>query len=291
MFDIDNALKKIRFEKRPAGDALRQNVLRMAYEQTQKKSQAATPARMFPRFALLCTAALLVCAALIALWVPTQQTVSYYTIDINPSISIQTDSNDQVLFVTAENDDAAELLEGLTFPGFSFEDTLRAIVRSAAKQGYLQQNSCVLVAHFGDTPGMAPERIEAAVNESAGITAKVLVLESTKKEYEKAKRQRAKPGIALLYEKAMEMGISGQDVAGLIDSVRGSKATEHDNANGSKKENEFFHGNSSGKKNGDNKNDVKPKEKTQPDKNREQKDRDERKCNPSKADPQSGSVR
>lgn len=216
MFDIDKELEKIKFKKHMPAEAVRQRVLHMAYEKTHKKAQPEK--RRLKLLTALPIAAVLV-AAILLFVMPTVQAAGYYTIDINPSISVEVDKNDNVLHVYAENDEAEKLLAGTNLAGMPFENAFGVIVELAAKQGYLKDESRVLVAHFGDTPGISIKQAKASIEEATKAQVRILLLQSEKSDYENAKRQNKKAGIELLNKKSEALNIEEQDTVKKIDAL------------------------------------------------------------------------
>ncbi len=217
MFDIERELKDIKFQNHMPGEAVRQKILHMANEKMCKGPRP-EKVRLKPWVALPLAAALAAVMMLFVL-IPTAQAAGYYTIDINPSISVEVDKNDNVLLVLSENEDAALMLAGSDFKGMPFKDAFGAIVKLAANQGYLQDESNVLVAHFGDAPGISVSQAKAAVEEVTEAQVSILLLQSEKSDYVSAKKQNRKAGIELLNKEADEMHITAQDTNAKIDAL------------------------------------------------------------------------
>lgn len=230
MFDIDRELKQLHTQKRSVEAELRRKVLHTAFEMKSSDKKSKKAVRRFS-FAAVCSAAL-VLAALIVFAVLPITPAAYYTIDINPSISMAVDKADTVLFATAENSDAKELLGGLSLTGLFIEDALRAIVQQASASGYLKMDGNVLVGHFGESSGLSQQRASAVVSDVAGDTVMVLVLKSTKNDFENAQKQHRKPGVSLLEREAAVLDVQGHTQKELIDAVRGKKAGVQSRKNG-----------------------------------------------------------
>lgn len=220
MFDIDNELEKLKKEKFKPDEKLR--------GETRRRIRAAVRGGEVKRAAerrtvlRACCAFALAVAMIIVLSVNftgPAQAAGYYTIDINPSISVAVDNNNVVISVTPENNDASEMLKGLDLTGLSFNDALRIIINTAVEDSYLKDNGNVLIAHFGSGDGIPREELSSIVTEESSNSVTVLVLSSGKGDYEKAKKSGDKAGIQLLLHNAKNMGIEDDDVDSVIKEV------------------------------------------------------------------------
>lgn len=247
MFDIDRELKKLHIEKRSVESELRRKVLHMAFEMTDSDKRLKKAVRRLSFAAVGATA--LVLAALVIFAVLPTTPAAYYTVDINPSISVAVDNADTVLFASAENSDAEKLLGELTLEGLSFEEALRAIVQQASASGYLDMDGHVLIGHFGVSLGLSQQHASVVVSDVAGDTVTVLVLESTKSDFEDAQKQNRSPGISLLDREANALDVKGRSQKELIDAVRGKKTgTANNKTNGGDNDANNGHAADTGKK-------------------------------------------
>lgn len=232
MYNIDKALNEIDITQQHPSERLRERTRLLVSEEVRKKKDFRKQGKPFW---LLPVAAVVLAAFLILFTLPlSAEEVSYYTVDINPSISIQVNAQEIVMSLSAENEDAETLLQGMKLTGLTFEEALKAIVEAADEQGYLKDKGHVLVAHFGDTAGLTEQQIESAVSGSTQREVKTLMLQSSKETYVQAKAHHLKPGIELLKKQAADMGIEEQDVDAIIKHMRGNspeKTNSQDESN------------------------------------------------------------
>lgn len=228
MFDIDKALVEIKTEKQCPDEPLREKTRQLVMKEVQKKQKT----KHFGRVSWAFSAVIAVIAAFIILFsLPhTTEEVSYYTIDINPSISMQVNASGTVLGVSAENEDAQVLLRNMELAGLSFEAALMDVVQKADELGYLKDDAHVLVAHFGETECLTQQQVECDVSESTNRNVNVLLLQGSEEDYEQSKAQNQSPGVELLIKQAADQGIQSEDVDELVKQMSG-------NANGKSGEN------------------------------------------------------
>jgi cytochrome b561 len=215
MFDIENELIALGAKNERPDETLRERTLDKLREERQGK-------RRLPvlRWTAACIAAAMLAAAVLLTVLPGAQQTSFFTIDINPSIGIETDADGVILSVKAQNSDAESLLAGLDLIGMPFIDALRGVVQAAEQQGYLKDNGHVLVAHFGVTAQVTEEEIETAVTESIHKQVNVLLLESGRNDYHDAGQTHQSAGISLLMKNAQRLGIEDADIETIIEAVR-----------------------------------------------------------------------
>ena len=222
MFDIEKELIILGRKKERPDEMLRQHTIDKLCKQAGPVPRRTRGLRL----AAIPAAAALLAVMLLLIVVPGVQATNYFTIDINPSIGIETDSDGIILSVKAQNSDAEDLLADLDLKGMSFIDALRCVVQAAEEQGYLKDNGHVLVAHFGNTTSVSELDIETAVQSTAHSQVNVLLLQSDKDNYRKADGQHQSAGISLLMKNAQRLGIEGSDIDAIIEAV---KKTEHTN--------------------------------------------------------------
>lgn len=70
-----------------------------------------------------------------------QETISSFTLDVNPSIKISLDKDDDVVSVEAINEDAKKVLEGYKVTDNDLEDVIEEIVNRLLLNGYLVAGS------------------------------------------------------------------------------------------------------------------------------------------------------
>ena len=245
MLDIDKELKALSKIKHSPGDSLRQST--RDFVQTEVRNMragehrgTARPVQRVVRWAAICTAAaaVILFAALMLSSVHTAQAAGYYTVDINPSVTLSVDENDVVLWTVAANEDAATLLENMKLIGLPISDALDALVRAAAEGGWLADSGHVLVAHFGDTLGISAQQANDIVSNAAGNSVNVLVLQSTKEDYEAAEGQHKNAGLELLKKNAKNLGIDdSMDVDDVISAIEMKQNQQNSNGQTSHKPN------------------------------------------------------
>ena len=245
MLDIDKELKALSKIKHSPGDSLRQSTRDLVQNEarhmrTGGRREPAKPAQRIVRWAAVCTAAAAVVlfAALMLSPVHTAQAAGYYTVDINPSVTLSVDENDVVLWAVAANEDAAALLEDMKLIGLPISDALDALVRAAAEGGWLADSGHVLVAHFGNTPGISEQQANDIVSNAAGDSVNVLVLQSTKEDYEATEGQHQNAGLELLKKNAQSLDIDdSMDVDDVISAIAKKQNQQNSNGQGSHKPN------------------------------------------------------
>ena len=115
-------------------------------------------------FAVVCM--VLVAAAGIKGYSWVQTPVSYVSIDINPSIELELNRFDKVVTVTAYNEEAEEILNGLSLKGRKYTDALQIIVDSKGMQNYLTEDSELYITVAADSDYKC--KIEAGVEHYCG---------------------------------------------------------------------------------------------------------------------------
>lgn len=227
MLDIDKELKALSEIKHSPDEALRASTRALVHQeihrlQPRERRPAVRPTRRVMRWPAVAAAAaaVILLAALMLPPVQTAQAAGYYTVDINPSVTLSVDANDVVLSAAAGNPDAAALLKDTRLTGLPISDALEALVRAASTGGWLSDNGHVLVAHFGDTPGISEQQAADIIRGAAGDTVNVLVLQSSKDDYEAAEMQQRSAGLELLKKNAHSLGVDDSlDVDDMITAV------------------------------------------------------------------------
>ena len=91
---------------------------------------------------------------------------SIIDLDVNPSIELKTNRNDRVLQVTALNDDAGDILDGMDLKGVDFDVAVNALIGSMLKNGYIDElKNSVLITVDNDDEAKSRE-MEARLMES-----------------------------------------------------------------------------------------------------------------------------
>ncbi len=222
MFDIEKELRGIKFETAHPSERLRQKTQQLVTQEVRKKQQT----KPIGRLTWVLTSAMAVFAAFMIIFSlpPAADGVSYYTVDINPSVSVKVNASKTVLEVSAENDDAVLVLKTVKLEGLALKEALSEFIKAADDQGYLKDQGHVLVAHFGEAASLTQQEIDDVVSGATEREVTALLLQSTTNEYEQNKTQHGQPGIELLKKKAAEQGIKERDVDEIIEQIRGNSA-------------------------------------------------------------------
>lgn len=212
MIDIEKELRSIKTEYRP-DESLRRRTRSMVTGEAGKKKAGNI---FFRKAALIYSSAaafvLILALCISLLTAAPAKAAGYYTIDINPSISVAVDKNNVVLSVSPEDEDAAVMLEGLDMQGMQFEDALKAVLQAAKQKDYLKDSGHVLVAYFGDGEGVTQDEINCIVNEQLPQgKVNTLALNGSADDYNNAKKSGKKAGIELLLSSADAAGIEEKD--------------------------------------------------------------------------------
>lgn len=147
------------FEQGTAPDLTKENMTM----QTQKKQNT----RSFPK--LIVAASILFvfgCSFLASTLVP--HVDSIISVDVNPSIQIATRSNDKVLKVTAMNEDALRVLDGMDLKNVDLDVATNAILGALLKNGYLSAenpDNTVLISVANKDQAKA-EKLEKEMSQS-----------------------------------------------------------------------------------------------------------------------------
>ena len=72
--------------------------------------------------------------------------VSTITLDINPSVEINLDKNDNVISVVALNEDAKNIID-FDYKGKSFDDIVSVIINNSIESGYVEDDRVVVIVH------------------------------------------------------------------------------------------------------------------------------------------------
>jgi uncharacterized repeat protein (TIGR02543 family) len=72
-------------------------------------------------------------------------TTTFVTLDINPSIGLTLNNNDQVLEVYGINNDGINVIAGLNIKGQTFNNALASLIQSANTKGYISSTDAILI--------------------------------------------------------------------------------------------------------------------------------------------------
>jgi len=108
-----------------------------------EKKEKRYSAVLKPAFAL---AALVMIFAVITFYQNNFRSFATIYLDVNPSIEVSISKNEKVLSVTALNEDAERILDGMDFKGSSLKVTVNALIGSLVRNGYINelQNSILV---------------------------------------------------------------------------------------------------------------------------------------------------
>ena len=141
--DVEQRLKKDVEEITP-------NVIDSALEKCGGVSQREKIRKRQPRVWQICAAAAAVLVLIIggAFFISNPNAVdSVIGLDVNPSLEISINKNERVLSVTAVNDDALNILDGMDLAGTDLKVAVNALIGSMYTNGYISENqNSVLVS-------------------------------------------------------------------------------------------------------------------------------------------------
>jgi len=112
----------------------------------------------------------------------TSPTLDYVTIDINPSIDMVLDRNENVVATSALNKDGEILLLNLELEGEPVEDAIEDIIDESIDLGYIDPDSEEIVVEVGSENERIRERVRENVNnafQERGMFGKAIAQENT----------------------------------------------------------------------------------------------------------------
>lgn len=230
MLNIHEQLSQIKIKnKKITPEALRK-VYKYAAENKPKRALSFK----VKRFAWVGAVATAMVIALVLFVLPqtsrdfTLANIGYYTIDINPSVSVKTDASKNVIGIEALNEDGEKLLDSIDCDGKPINEALQIILDAARQMGYLEGRN-VVIGYFGSgNSGVSMDKVE----ELAGL-GKAVLLVGTKNQYEGFVKDGLQPGLELLELEGEKLGLKDDSpfsdiVAALIKSSQ--PATEKPSA-------------------------------------------------------------
>lgn len=135
----------------------------------------------------------------------------YYTVDINPSISLGVDDDDKVAKVVSQNKDADQLLADLDVNGEDIEAAILQIVNAAKAAGYLaDQEKYVLVGYFSKD-GFFASSLQADLEKSLGEMVHLLLVSGTLENKTQADGLGVSAGLLALSKEAEGVSITKND--------------------------------------------------------------------------------
>jgi hypothetical protein len=146
------------------------------------------------------------------------QAYAAVTIDMAPSLELETDDQAKVIDVYSFNKEGAELIKQVDWKKKKVVNVTEEIMHIARLKGYLANDNRVLITttvYDSDSKEQNDkfnQMMEAVTQNQNGIT--VVLLEGKKQWHEEAKKEGKSPGKYILVKKAEQQGIvlKGQDV-------------------------------------------------------------------------------
>lgn len=97
---------------------------------------------------------------------------SVITLDVNPSISVYVDADENVISVEALNDDAREILGNMELEGTSLEVALNALIGSMLQKGYLGDLQNAILVSVENDDALRGEALKQKVSEAVAAALK-----------------------------------------------------------------------------------------------------------------------
>lgn len=226
MFDIDKYLNELRITEFFPQDTLIKNTKDKCKEflARNKKTKSAKFKKLtmiaLPAAALLLLGVFVGAAFFGAKRANAPLTAAYYTVDINPSICINVDSNETVTSIESQNSDAAKMISQIDCVGLPAIDAIKQIVLLAENEGYLNDGeNFVLVGRFG-SGGQETEiliaDLQAQLESNLGDMIKLLVVSGTMEDKQNADQLDVSAGLLKLSKMANGVEITGEEKVGDI---------------------------------------------------------------------------
>jgi hypothetical protein len=189
--------------------------------QFQPSPSAVVPLRLWTRRRFRNIAVIASCLLLLGIVFPlfgNSQAYAAVTIDMEPSLELETDAGANVIDIQSFNQEGAELVKQLDWKKKNAVDVTDEIVHVARLRGYLADENRVLITttvYKSDSKEVNDkfnQMMEAVIKNEDGIT--VVLLEGSKQWHEEAKKEGISPGRYILAQKAAQQGVvlKGTDV-------------------------------------------------------------------------------
>ena len=133
---------------------------------------------------LVVTIILFLFVVLIVFYIVNTRSVSYITLDINPSIKINLNKNNKVKNIVALNEDAKDIVDS-KFTGKSLENALKIITSNAIKKGYIKDEAVILIYSKGNVNNNEVEKIVRKNLEDKNVFTDIITIDKITKEDEK----------------------------------------------------------------------------------------------------------
>jgi len=186
---IEDALKKLTldssiFEKDSPADELVLNSykevimdIEMDAPTKQPKQQKNYKAALIAVASVLAVAVVVAVLAITGVFSPAGGTAAYVALEINPSIVLEVDNDENVKSVAFMSDDAADILKGVDLTGTNSVNAIGTVVALAAREGYIDPDSGVTITltRFSNTNDKEAffEAVRAKINEVLGYDVRV----------------------------------------------------------------------------------------------------------------------
>lgn len=115
------------------------------------------PRIMIPVFAIVC---LLIIFFGISTYQNNARSFATIYLDVNPSIKVSINKNEQVLAVHALNEDAEKIIDGMDFKGSSLKVTVNALIGSLVRNGYINADNNSILVSIADTDSESGKHLE-----------------------------------------------------------------------------------------------------------------------------------
>ncbi|MCK5128376.1 MAG: PT domain-containing protein [Clostridiales bacterium] len=95
------------------------------------------------------------------------EVVAYYNIDVNPSIEISVDQNNNVVDIYGKNDDGEQICNELEYAGKPIAQAMREVFDIMVAQGYIKvgDKNAVAISFYSDSAEMSEDELTALVPE------------------------------------------------------------------------------------------------------------------------------
>lgn len=204
MIDLNKPLQDLQQIK--ANQALQQKTLNAIYHPNKKKKNYT-----FPILAVACVILLFCISQLPKKEVVKPQIMSYVSIDVNPSMTLELDENNCVLEAKAHNEDAKMLLNHLDMQALKIDEALDLLMTSIEFQNYL--NDGFLQVSIYSENEMTKTTLESTLQQQLATYLKEEDYSCTcasKNDYQNAMQHHMSFGKYQMIEKIMELDASYQ---------------------------------------------------------------------------------
>ena len=118
-------------------DGLSEDVLAACRPTTMTMPQRRRPIRLIPAMTAVAAVLALIVCGVVWWWPHSADVPMTVSLDVNPSIALDVDEHEQIVAVTALNEEAAAVLGNRVYAGQAVADTVQEIIAAMVQQGYL----------------------------------------------------------------------------------------------------------------------------------------------------------